>query len=152
MTEISPKTRSRRENGPKSGRDKIRNIKIILVASLRAVPPYMRSHRGVEKMGLRIPLGIQILCGRFFPANSWKGSRRPFWPIQFKSAHFWRQKKPVFYNAVTIFSTPGATGVRKNGNSMVKNWLFLLSKVGRFKFSRPEFSRVSHFWRPFCTS
>ena len=27
----------------------------------------MRSHRGVEKMGLRIPLGIQILCGRFFP-------------------------------------------------------------------------------------
>ena len=29
VTEISPKTMSRRKNGPKSGRDKIRNIKII---------------------------------------------------------------------------------------------------------------------------
>ena len=38
VTEISPKTRSRRENGPKSGRNKIQNI-IIWVASLQAVPP-----------------------------------------------------------------------------------------------------------------
>ena len=34
--------------------------------------------------------------------------------------------------------TRGATGGRKNGNGIVKNWLFLSSKVGRFKFFRPK--------------
>ena len=62
--------------------------------------------QGVEKMGLRIPLGIQILCGRFFPPTLGKVPANPFSLENLNLATFDDKKKPVFYNAVTIFSTP----------------------------------------------
>ena len=59
--------------------------------------------QGVEKMGLRIPLGIQILCGRFFPPTLGKVPTNAFGLHNLNLATFDGKKSQFFTMPLPFF-------------------------------------------------
>ena len=63
---------------------------------------------GVEEMGLRIPLGIQILCGQFFPPTLGKVPANTFGLENLNLATFDDKKSQFFTMPLPFFGPPVA--------------------------------------------